>query len=93
MIKIERKGNSVKTEIMGDEATVLSELTYAVKHIHGEIGKVRGKKVADEEMKDVFKLAIMSEEELDKECEAKKQLLKESMRKFLDDLFTPGGAK
>lgn len=93
MIKIERKGNSVKAEIIGDEVTVLSELVYAVKHIHKEIGKVRGKKVADEEMKDVFKLAIMSEEELDKECEAKKQLLKESMWKFLDDLFTPGGAK
>ena len=44
MIKIEGKGNSVKAEIMGDEVTVLSELTYAVKHIHGEIGKVRGKK-------------------------------------------------
>ena len=93
MIKIERKGNSVKTEIMGDEVTVLSELVYAVKHIHKEIGKVRGKKVADEEMKDVFKLAIMSEEELDKECEAKKQLLKESVWEFLDDLLTPGGAK
>lgn len=93
MIKIEGKRNSVKAEIMGDEVTVLSELTYAVKHIHKEIGKVRGRKVADEEMKDVFKLAIMSEEELDKECEAKKQLLKESMRRFLDDLFTPGGAK
>lgn len=93
MIKIECKGNSVKSEIMGDEVTVLSELTYAVKHIHREIGKVRGKKVADKEMEDVFKLAIMSEEELDKECEAKKQLLKESMREFLDDLLTPGGAK
>ena len=65
MIKIEGKGNSVKAEIMGDEVTVLSELTYAVKHIHGEIGKVRGKKVADENMKAVFKLALMSEEELD----------------------------
>lgn len=93
MIKIEGKGNSVKAEIMGDEVTVLSELTYAVKHIHKEIEKVRGRKAADEEMKYVFKLAIMSEEELDKECEAKKQLLKESMRKFLDDLLTPGGAK
>ena len=93
MIKVESKGNSIKTEIKGDEVTVLSELTYAVKHIHGEIGKVKGKKVADKEMEDVFKLAIMSEEELDKEDEAKKQLLKESMWKFLDDLFTPGGAK
>lgn len=72
MIKIEGKGNSVKVEIMGDKVTVLSELTYAVKYIHREIGKVRGKKVADKEMEDVFKLAIMSEEELDKECEAKK---------------------
>ena len=44
MIKIEGKGNSVKAEIMGDEVTVLSELTYAVKYIHREIGKVRGKK-------------------------------------------------
>ena len=93
MIKIEGKRNSVKAEIMGDEATVLSELACAVKYIHREIGKVRGKKVADKEMEDVFKLAIMSEEELDKECEAKKQLLKESMREFLDDLLTPGGAK
>lgn len=93
MIKIEGKRNIVKAEIMGDEVTVLSELTYAVKHIHKEIEKVRGRKVADEDMKDVFKLALMSEEELDKECEAKKQLLKESMWKFLDDLFTPGGAK
>lgn len=49
--------------------------------------------MADKEMEDVFKLAIMSEEELDKEDEAKKQLLKESMWKFLNDLFTPGGAK
>lgn len=49
--------------------------------------------MADKEMEDVFKLAIMSEEELDKENEAKKQLLKEGMRKFLDDLFTPGGNK
>ena len=49
--------------------------------------------MADKEMEDVFKLAIMSEEELDKECEVKKQLLKENMRKFLDDLFTPGGNK
>lgn len=93
MIKIEGKGNIVKAKIMGDEVTVLSELTYAVKHIHREIEKVRGKKVADKEMEDVFKLAIMSEEELDKEDEAKKQLLKESMWKFLDDLFTPGGNK
>ena len=93
MIKIESKGNSVKAEIMGDEVTVLSELTYAVKYIHREIGKVRGKKVADKEMEDVFKLAIMNEEELDKECEAKKQILKESMREFLDGLFTPGGNK
>lgn len=31
MIKIEGKGNIVKAEIMGDEVTVLSELTYAVK--------------------------------------------------------------
>lgn len=93
MIKIEGKGNIVKAEIMGDEVTVLSELTCVVKHIHKGIGKVRGRKVADEEMKDVFKLAIMSEEELDKEDEAKKQLLKESMRKFLDDLFTPGDNK
>ena len=76
MIKIEGKGNIVKAEIMGDEVTVLSELTYAVKHIHREIEKVRGKKVADKEMEDVFK-----------------QLLKEGMRKFLDDLFTPGGNK
>lgn len=44
MIKIEGKGNSVKAEIMGDEVTVLSELAYAVKYIHREIGKVRGKK-------------------------------------------------
>lgn len=72
MIKIEGKGNIVKVEIMGDEITVLSELTYAVKHIHKEIGKVRGRKVADKEMEYVFKLAIMSEEELDKEDEAKK---------------------
>ena len=93
MIKIEGKGNSVKAENMGDEVTVLSELVYAVKHIHKEIGKAKGKKVADKEMEDVFKLAIMSEEELDKENEAKKQLLKESMWKFLDDLLTPGGAK
>lgn len=49
--------------------------------------------MADKEMEDVFKLAIMSEEELEKEDEARKQLLKESMWKFLDDLFTPGGAK
>lgn len=93
MIKIEGKGNSVKAEIMGDEVTALSELTYAVKHIHGEIGKVRGKKVADENMKAVFKLALMSEEELDKEYEAKKQLLKESMLEFVNDLFAPGGNK
>ena len=93
MIKIEGKRNIVKAEIMGDEVTVLSELTYAAKHIHKEIEKVRGRKVADEDMKDVFKLAIMSEEELDKECEAKKQLLKESVWEFLDDLLTPGGAK
>lgn len=72
MIKIEGKGNIVKAEIMGDEVTVLSELTYAVKYIHREIEKVRGKKVADKEMEDVFKLAIMSEEELDKEDKAKK---------------------
>ena len=93
MIKIEGKRNIVKAEIMGDEVTVLSELTYAAKHIHKEIEKVRGRKVADEDMKDVFKLAIMSEEELDKECEEKKQLLKESVWEFLDDLLTPGGAK
>ena len=31
MIKIKGKGNIVKAEIMGDEVTVLSELTYAVK--------------------------------------------------------------
>ena len=93
MIKIEGKGNIVKAEITGDEVTVLSDLTYAVKHIHREIEKVKGKKVADKEMEDVLKLAIMSEEELDKEDEAKKQLLKESMWKFLDDLFTLGGAK
>ena len=93
MIKMKSKGNIVKAEIMGDEATVLSELTYAVKHIHREIEKVKGKKVADKEMDDVFKLAIMSEEELDKENEAEKQLLKESMWKLLDDLFTPGGNK
>lgn len=43
MIKIECKGNIVKAEIMGDEVTVLSELTYAVKHIHREIEKVREK--------------------------------------------------
>lgn len=43
MIKIEGKGNIVKAEIMGDEVTVLSELTYAVKHIHREIEKVREK--------------------------------------------------
>lgn len=92
MIKIEGKRSIVKAEIMGCEVTVLSELTYAVKHIHKEIEKVKGRKVADEDMKDVFKLALMSEEELDKECEAKKQLLKESMWN-LDDLFTPGGAK
>ena len=89
MIKIEGKGNIVKAEILGDEVTVLSELTCVVKHIHKEIGKVRGRK----EMEYVFKLAIMSEEELDKEDEAKKQLLKESMRKFLDGLFTSGGNK
>ena len=93
MIKIEGKGNIVKAEILGDEVTVLSELTCVVKHIHKEIGKVRGRKVADKEMEYVFKLAIMSEEELDKENEAKKQLLKESMRKFLDGLFTSGGNK
>ena len=93
MIKIEGKGNIVKAEILGDEGTVLSELTCVVKHIHKEIGKVRGRKVADKEMEYVFKLAIMSEEELDKEDEAKKQLLKESMRKFLDGLFTSGGNK
>lgn len=44
MIKIEGKGNIVKAEIMGDKVTVLSELTYAVKYIHREIEKVRGKK-------------------------------------------------
>ena len=44
MIKMKSKGNIVKAEIMGDEATVLSELTYAVKHIHREIEKVKGKK-------------------------------------------------
>ena len=44
MIKIEGKGNIVKAAITGDEVTVLSELTYAVKHIHREIEKVRGKK-------------------------------------------------
>lgn len=49
--------------------------------------------MADENMKAVFKLALMSEEELDKECEAKKQLLKESMLEFVNDLFAPGGNK
>lgn len=93
MIKIESKGNSVKAEIMGDEVTVLSELTYAVKYIHREIGKVRGKKVADQEMEYVFKTALMSEEELDKEYEAKKTALKESMLEFVNDLFAPGGNK
>ena len=44
MIKIEGKGNIVKAEIMGDEVTVLSELTYAVKHIHREIEKSEEKK-------------------------------------------------
>lgn len=44
MIKIEGKGNIVKSEITGDEVTVLSELTYAVKHIHREIEKSQRKK-------------------------------------------------
>lgn len=93
MIKIEGKGNSVKAEIMGDEVTVLSELTCAVKYIHREIGKIRGKKAADQEMEYVFKTALMSEEELDKEYEAKKTALKESMLEFVNDLFAPGGNK
>ena len=33
MIKIEGKGNIVKAEIMGDEVTVLSELTLSLIHI------------------------------------------------------------
>ena len=49
--------------------------------------------MADKGIKMAFEMALMSEEELDKECEAKKQLLKESAREFLDDLLTPGGAK
>lgn len=87
MIKAEYKGNHIEVEVAGDGATVLAELTCAAKDIHEEIEKARGKKVADEEIKRVFKRALMSEEELNEEHEANKALLQ-----FMNDLLT-GGTK
>ena len=93
MIKVESKGNSIKAEVTGGGLTILSELAYVASNIHEAIEKAKGKEMADKGIKMAFEMALMSEEELDKECEAKKQLLKESAREFLDDLLTPGGAK
>lgn len=87
MIKAEYKGNNIEVEVTGDGATVLAELTCAVRDIHEEIEKARGKKVADEEIKRVFKRALMSEEELNEEYEANKALLQ-----LMNDLLT-GGTK
>lgn len=87
MIKAEYKGNHIEVEVTGGGATVLAELTCAAKDIHEEIEKARGKKVADEEIKRVFKRALMSEEELNEEYEANKALLQ-----FMNDLLT-GGTK
>lgn len=90
MIKAEYKGNHIEVEVTGDGATVLAELTCAAKDIHEEIEKARGKKVADEEIKRVFKRALMSEEEINEEYEANKALLQESISKFMNDLLTGG---
>lgn len=92
MIKAEYKGNDIEVEVAGDSVTVLEELTCAAKGIHEEIEKARGKKVADEKMKRVFKGMFMSEEELNKEYEVNKALLQENISEFIKGLIT-GGAK
>lgn len=92
MIKAEYKGTNIEAEVAGDSATVLAELTCAAKSIYEEIEKVRGKKVADEKMKRVFKGMLMSEEELNKEYEVNKALLQENISEFMNGLLT-GGTK
>ena len=90
MIKVESKGNSTKIEVTGDRATILAELAYAANRIHEAIEKTRGKEVADKEIKRVFKMALMSEEEIDKEYEAKKALLQENILEFVNGLIAGG---
>lgn len=86
MIKIEGKGNIVKAEIMGDEVTVLSELTCATRAIYDFIAGRRGKDTANQILQNVFRLAQMSEEELEKEFDEKKEFMKR-----FEKFFNPGG--
>lgn len=80
MIKIEHKDGEANVKISGGESVVLTELTCATRAIYDFIAGRRGKDTANHILENMFRLAQMSEEELEKE-----------FMKRLEKFFNPGG--
>lgn len=86
MIKVEHKDGETNVKISGGESVVLTELTCATWAIYDFIAGRRGKDTANQILQNVFRLAQMSEEELEKEFDEKKEFMKR-----LEKFFNPGG--
>lgn len=86
MIKIEHKDGETNVKNSGGESVVLTELTCATRAIYDFIAGRRGKDTANQILQNVFRLAQMSEEELEKEFDEKKEFMKR-----FEKFFNPGG--
>ena len=100
MIKVEYKDGATDIELFGEKNIILEELAHAIREVHRVIEAKEGKEMADQMIDVAHRLALMSDEEIEKEHEKIKRKNEEQMRllgkevsEFFNNLFAPGGNK
>lgn len=100
MIKVEYKDGETNIELFGEKNIILGELVHAIGEVHRVIEAKEGKEMADQMIDVAHRLALMSDEEIEKEHEKTKRKNEEQMRllgkevsEFFNNLFAPGGNK
>lgn len=78
----------------------MEELAHAIREVHRVIEAKEGKEMADQMIDTAHRLALMSDEEIEKEHEKTKRENEEQIRllgkealEFLNNLFASGGNK
>ena len=82
MIKVEYKDGATDIEIFGERNIILEELAHAIGEVHRVIEAKEGEKIADQMIEAAHRLALMSDEEIEKK-----------RKEFLNNLFASGGNK
>lgn len=77
MIKCERAEGKTETRIKGEHIDIMTELAAIIKVVREGFAEKEGQEMADEDIRKCIRLAFMTEEEIDRETENRKKVLKD----------------